>query len=509
MDENNQRPSKGSKARHSIANTSLISDTIGPEISKSSVSGYSRPTKAVLERRQSRSIDGFGPRHCKQDGKIEQIILEENFKKKVEIKQGRYEQLLRSKTFNIIVVSLIIANAISIGVETDSDERDAWYWLLLEIFFIIGFSIELALRMTVEGKYFLWDFSNGRPDFGNLFDAFLVASGVIDIFITLVGGNETGLEIITTLRVIRLCRLARLARLVTIFREMWLFVCGLSAAVSTFISAFALLGVIIFISATFLVRTIGYTYAKDMESEDYDPDIALYFKDVGTAGMSLFQIITLDDWTGVANPVLKKVPGMWFFFVLFIGFCSYAIMAVIIAIITEALFVAAKAHEEETRSQTESDLRSAIAQIHKAFLAADLDGNGLLSQKEFIACLSEPSVINWLQNTGVSIADAEEMFDILDYDQTGFLTSHEFVEGCLRSRGPAKAKDLLDLECGMYRQLRSVKETFRTMEQTVEGRQREMMRVLNKIDQKMLCIVKATAMVNPTVSAWMSPLFDD
>merc|ERR1719387_1224860 len=50
-----------------------------------------------------------------------------------------------------------------------------------------------------------------------------------------------------------------------------------------------------------------------------------------------------------------------------------------------------------------------------------------------------------LSKVDITAEDAMEMFDILDVDASGSLKMEEFIEGCTRARGAAKAKDVLAL----------------------------------------------------------------
>jgi len=45
---------------------------------------------------------------------------------------------------------------------------------------------------------------------------------------------------------------------------------------------------------------------------------------------------------------------------------------------------------------------------------------------------------------------AEEMFDIVDYDEIGSISLEEFTNGCMKGRGTAMAKDLLSTSCQVF-----------------------------------------------------------
>ncbi|EEQ99080.1 hypothetical protein Pmar_PMAR019728 [Perkinsus marinus ATCC 50983] len=47
------------------------------------------------------------------------------------------------------------------------------------------------------------------------------------------------------------------------------------------------------------------------------------------------------------------------------------------------------------------------------------------------------------------VADAEELFMVLDYDGSGELSVDEFIGGCVRMKGLAQSKDLLAVQVSM------------------------------------------------------------
>jgi len=466
---------------------------------------YLTSTDDRLTRALKRGLDGPCSKHTRMDASSRKWEESVDSNKTPSMK---LEEFVRGRYFSCGIGVIIVLNAVAIGFETDSMDGDAWYWLLFEVLFNFIFLIELALRIAVEGASLIWDNVLRQVEVWNVLDVILVVTGLLDLIISISGFNDDSLDMITMLRLCRLFRLARLVRLVKLFRELWLFVCGVASAITTVLWGAIVVGIVMFITATFLVRSVGYSYGRE-NSADFDPFIHKNFGTVGKAAVTLFQIITLDNWREVVSPIVEREPSMMLFFMMFISITSYALMAVIVATVTEELMGAARSNELESYSKREKETRSAIMKIHQVFLAADVDGNGLLSKDEFTACVRNPCVVKLLHYIDVSIHDACPLFDILDYDNTGFLTSHEFVEGCLRSRGGAKARDILELECGLWRQIRNVSDKLKDMEITNQKLHKSTTQSLKKMDQKLLAIVKAISIVNPAVSAWMSPLWED
>eukprot|EP00438_Fugacium_kawagutii_P033139 Skav227542 [mRNA] locus=scaffold2241:106692:111026:- [translate_table: standard] len=82
---------------------------------------------------------------------------------------------------------------------------------------------------------------------------------------------------------------------------------------------------------------------------------------------------------------------------------------------------------------------------------ADKNGNGNLSKEEFEKAIYQKNLLGRLRSAGIDVESAAQLFDILDMDGSGTLDGNEFVEGVLRSRGPAQNKDLVGLRCDVWR----------------------------------------------------------
>lgn len=100
-------------------------------------------------------------------------------------------------------------------------------------------------------------------------------------------------------------------------------------------------------------------------------------------------------------------------------------------------------NDDEILKAAEAELRNVLRGLYDAFTEMDKDGDQELTRDEFLAGIEKPNVRVALSKVDISPEDAEEMFDILDHDKSGSLKLEEFIEGCVRGRGQAKAKDIL------------------------------------------------------------------
>merc|ERR1719498_1696399 len=85
------------------------------------------------------------------------------------------------------------------------------------------------------------------------------------------------------------------------------------------------------------------------------------------------------------------------------------------------------------------------------FKRADENDDGMLTKQEFLTGLENKDIRELLFSADVSLRDVNELFDILDTDESGSLTCQEFLDGVQRARGEARAKDLLELHCDIWK----------------------------------------------------------
>lgn len=406
--------------------------------------------------------------------------------------QGKVREFTDSTKFVVFVTTVIVINAIYIGLETELNTDDtqadkAWFWC--EFCFTAVFTCELALRWYGHGKQFL-------KDSWNLFDGAIVATGIVDTFVigimvnysTSRDENAGALDVLTAMRIARLLRVARIIRLMRLLRDLWLLVSGVLSSLRTLVWAWALIAMLVYIFGIFATRLLGQTYGCSYHSRDgtdCDSSMDEYFGTVPKSMFSLFQVLTTEGWAEICEASMRHQPSMWIFFVLFISITTFAIMNVITAVIVENTLTQADSRESDIQKKIEADRKNALSKIYEVFKIADVDGDAEISKDEFLNALQDNEVRANMMEVEIDMRGAEGLFDILDYDGSGKLDTAEFIEGCMRARGEAKAKDVLAVQCDLWRtkqwvqaQLEQVEnsslDSFEHLEEIVAGIKRSM-----------------------------------
>merc|ERR1719235_2683889 len=182
--------------------------------------------------------------------------------------------------------------------------------------------------------------------------------------------------------------------------------------------------------------------------------------------------MTTEEWSVVARKAMEKeaAPAAAAFFILFLYATTFAIMNVVVAVIVENTMERAGGDKEQREQEAEREQSRVCASVYKVFVEADADGDGTLTQEEFVEALERPDLMKLLRSIGIDARQAENLFAVLDYDESGSLDALEFVGGVIRASGVAKAKDVLAAQCDLWRSERRIRGQLEHLQSAAQER---------------------------------------
>lgn len=218
----------------------------------------------------------------------------------------RLTALVQSRRWEAAIISLIILNAVTLGLET-SERAVAAVGPLLSAFdtlILTVFTIEIALRIIAHGPAFFRD-----P--WSLFDFAIVA-----IALTPSSGAFS---------VLRALRILRVLRLISVVPSLRRVVGGLVAALPGMGSIVLLLGLVFYVFAVMTTKLYGASFPE-------------WFGTIGRSFYTLFQVMTLESWSmGIVRPVMEVYPLSWLLFVPFILCTAFTVLNLFIGVIVSAM----------------------------------------------------------------------------------------------------------------------------------------------------------------------------
>ena len=223
------------------------------------------------------------------------------------------------------LITLILVNAVILGLETSSTVMASWGpWLIgADTAILAVFVVEIALRLMAHRLSFFRD-----P--WSVFDFAVVAIALIP---------ASG-----PLAVLRALRVLRVLRLITLVPSMKRVVGGLLSALPGLGSVTAIIGIIFYVAAVIATRLFG-------------ADFPQWFGTLGESVFTLFQIMTLEGWAmDIVRPVMQVFPLAWVFFLLFILASTFTLLNLFIAVIVNAI-------QQENMGEAKPPVDSEIAQL--------------------------------------------------------------------------------------------------------------------------------------------------
>lgn len=256
--------------------------------------------------------------------------------------QRRFYEIRNNKFFEFFVISIIIFSALMIGANSYPVSATTLQVLsILDITITIIFLIEIVIRFIGEPNKKRF-FHNAW----NVFDAFIVLVSLIPI-------EESEMAILG-----RLVRIFRVLRMVSIIPELRILINSLIKALPQLGYVMLLMFIIFYIYAA-----IGTTFFASINE--------ILWGDIAISLLTLFRIMTFEDWTDVMYETMTVYPLSWTYYLTFIFFTAFAFLNMVIGIVVNVLEqerqLEANLENKMAKEPTMSELKQQLAEI-KALL---------------------------------------------------------------------------------------------------------------------------------------------
>ena len=248
---------------------------------------------------------------------------------------SRFQAIRNNKFFETFIIVVIMTSALIVGIKTYEVPNwalTAVYWL--DIFITLIFIIEISIRFAAEERK-LDFFKSGW----NIFDVLIVTVSLIPI-------DNTDMALVA-----RLVRVFRVLRMVSIIPE-------LRTLLNSLLIALPRLGYVMA-----LMFIIFYIYAA-AGSLMFNEINQFLWGDIAVAMLTLFRVMTFEDWTDVMYEVMAVHGWAWIYFVSFIFLTAFAFLNMVIGIVVNVL---EEEHQREREADpdevTLKDLKAEIAEL--------------------------------------------------------------------------------------------------------------------------------------------------
>jgi len=240
--------------------------------------------------------------------------------------KNRVIQIVSAPWFERLIIVFILINGVILGMETSPSLVEHYGHLMhLGNHVILGiFILEALLKMIAVAPQVNRYFQDGW----NVFDFSVI------VFSLIPATGEFAM-------IARLARLLRVVRLVSTIPELRLIVATLVRSIPSMIHVMTLMGVIFYIYAI-----TGYQLFHE-----HDPT---HWRSLGISLLTLFRVVTLEDWTDVMYAAMEFHYLSWVYFVSFVILGTFVVVNLFIAVVINNL--------DEAKAERLAELQGPVTQ---------------------------------------------------------------------------------------------------------------------------------------------------
>eukprot|EP00930_Biecheleria_cincta_P097797 TRINITY_DN89481_c0_g1_i1.p1 TRINITY_DN89481_c0_g1~~TRINITY_DN89481_c0_g1_i1.p1 ORF type:complete len:679 (+),score=137.93 TRINITY_DN89481_c0_g1_i1:67-2103(+) len=330
--------------------------------------------------------------------------------------------------------------------------------VLCDVFFL-G---EVILRLSA----FRMNFFLGDTKFWNMFDTILAVLPLIQMILASTGmPTDAKLSVMASMKTLKMVRVARILRVFKIFQSLSLLVLMLIHSMRDLIWALLLIMVVIYTFSLFLtslctswlkVNSELFVSSKDMwEQWDKDGEMTVgfaavevkrYYGNVGRTVYTLTQVVLGGvSWHEVCTPLFRVDAICPMLLLVYISFSLIAVVNLITGIFVDNATQSAKGQREYLIAQEMEVKEKFLQQMQIFFEEIDEDGSGTVNFSEIELMIQDPTLQAYFRVLGFDTHEAERLFNLLDSDGNAEVPLDEFLDGCLRLKGPARSIDVHSL----------------------------------------------------------------
>ncbi|XP_054758699.2 cation channel sperm-associated protein 1-like [Lytechinus pictus] len=229
--------------------------------------------------------------------------------------------LTESPIFTGFILCIILFNTFILCALTFSvvEVRAGWHFKFIDYILLVVYFMESALKIYV----WHWDFFK---EMWNVMDFLIVVSNVADFGIEIFyGGTVQILAILSIFRAMRALKALRVLRTVRFLRS-------LQVIMNTCLESVQSMGAIIMLISLFLYifAVIGRGLYAEIDKER--------FGNIGSAALTLFQLLTLDDWFYIYSDAVARDPNNFhiiFYLITYIGLEYFIFLNLFVAVLVD------------------------------------------------------------------------------------------------------------------------------------------------------------------------------
>jgi len=368
--------------------------------------------------------------------------------------------MVYSPLFSYTITLLILLHVILLGVEVDLsaavalEDMPSWFSTFNAVS-VTCFVIELILKFVALGCTGFW---YGSDAYWNIFDFIVIAVSVVDVVLDfwarlLSPSMSTGQ--LRLLRSIRFARALRSIRIVRLFRYIGALRTLALSILSTMVSLFWTLALLIIIFYSFGVvltqlvvehcRFLGMdSGAGKVAPMSYCPgELRKYWANVPESMLTLFMAISQGlNWEDAMEPLRDVSALAVVLVILYVVITVFAILNVVTGVFLNTAIESAGADKDVATIRQVHAKAQQVEALQQIFREIDRENDNEVNFEDVRNAMSSGELSSFMESLGISTDDVRTLFMLLDSEHKGLIDLDEFVSGCMQLHGPAKSMQM-------------------------------------------------------------------
>jgi len=351
-----------------------------------------------------------------------------------------------SQAFTVVIYFMILLNCVFMVYAANEEiakysSDPSEFVVIVELLFQVVYTIEFIVKLWRFRLYYFYDV-NWKY---NWLDLSLLVLGAYYNFFENLLPNFTWLRM---LRILKLAKALRVIRVIAMVKPLRAILKSLASTIGTLAWSLVMLSVILFLFALiFVLRVASYLKQQDQDGS-LDPDLRdTLLKSYGTVETtmrSLFMCSTGGyDWAECFLPLLPTGIFNQWIFIAFVAFTQIAVMNIIQGIFVDEAMKSMIAETSERAQEHAEETMQISRELRALCVEVDTDGNGRLSQLEWLTAISSTKLKNYLHMLHFRSSEVKDLVDSMcEQSSDRAVDIDAFVRACMRCRGAASRFDV-------------------------------------------------------------------
>jgi hypothetical protein len=182
------------------------------------------------------------------------------------------------------------------------------------------------------------------------------------------------------------------------------------------------------------------------ESDSVSKDLKVWYGTLAVTLRTLFRVISGGaDWFDASEMLFKVSVGYGLLYIVYIFLMVFGVLNVLVGVFVDSAMATACMDAEILAVEAERERMALFAHAEKVLESVDEDGSGTVTWEEFEANLENPAVQKFLEAMEIDKKEMEDVFAMVDDDDSGFVNIEEFMEGCMKLKSGANLSTIVML----------------------------------------------------------------